>query len=79
MRADDAVAHPVVSKRLWSRPSVLISLAAAILLIGYADLVRGGLTWSAALLTTGYLIFVPIAIMAVPASARAVRRSKKGP
>jgi len=63
--------------KLWSRPLFSISIATAILLVGYADLIRGGLTLSAALLTLGYLIFVPIAIMAVPALARPTYHDRK--
>jgi hypothetical protein len=56
--------------KFWSRPTFFILLAAAMLLVGYVDLVRGGLTLSAAMLSLGYLIFVPIAIMAMPDSPR---------
>lgn len=54
-----------------------ISIAAATLLVGYADLVRGGLTLSAGLLTIGYLILVPVAIMAVPAAVRPSYHDRK--
>ena len=47
-------------------PKVAIGVAAATLLIGYGDLWQGGETISAILLTVGYLLFVPIAIMTVP-------------
>ena len=66
-----------LSPQFWSRPTFLISLAAATLLVGYADLVRGGLTLSAAMLSLGYLIFVPIAIMTVPASAQQTLKNGK--
>ncbi len=47
-------------------PKVAIGMAVATLLLGYADLWRGGETMSALLLTVGYVILVPMAIMAVP-------------
>ena len=53
-------------------------LALGTLAAGYLDLIRGGMTLSATLLTLGYLIFVPIAIMAVsPAQRHAVRASRR--
>ncbi|GEM_PF-2412670 len=64
--------------RQWARPAVAISIAAGVLLLGYGDLVRGGLTFSAALLTLGYCIFVPVAIMTVPTLVqRPVHRANK--
>lgn len=43
--------------------SVLLSTIAALaLLAGYADLVRGGITLSALLLTAAYVLFIPLAI-----------------
>jgi len=51
-------------KRISSRAA--IGIAAATLFVGYSDLWRGGETISAILLTAGYLIIVPIAIMTVP-------------
>lgn len=51
-------------------PAVAIGGAAATLLLGYGDLWRGGETLSALLLTVGYMILVPIAIMAVPRRKR---------
>lgn len=63
---------------LMSRPVAAISLALAIVAAGYLDLIRGGMTLSAALLSLGYLIFVPIAIMAVsPAQRHAVRANRR--
>ena len=52
-------------------PRTAIGVAAATLLVGYIDLWRGGETVSAVLLTVGYLIMVPIAIMTVPRPTRA--------
>lgn len=39
------------------------SLAAGTLVLGYADLVRGGVTMAPILLVIGYCILVPIAIL----------------
>ena len=46
-----------------SRPLLWWSLAAATLIIGYADLWRGGETLAPILLVVGYFILVPIAIL----------------
>ena len=37
--------------------------AAAALILGYADLVRGGLTLAPVLLVLGYAVLVPLAIL----------------
>jgi hypothetical protein len=50
-------------------PRVWIGIAAGALAVGYADLWRGGMTVSAVLLTVGYTVLVPIAILAVPHDA----------
>lgn len=64
--------------KLWMRPAVSVSVAAVVLIVGYSDLMRGGLTISAAMLTVGYLICVPIAIMAVPTAVpRPAHRANK--
>jgi hypothetical protein len=39
------------------------AVAAAALLIGYADLVRGGITIAPLLLVVGYMLLVPAAII----------------
>ena len=38
-------------------------LAALSLLLGYADLVRGGITLAPILLVLGYCVLIPVAIM----------------
>jgi hypothetical protein len=38
-------------------------LAILALLLGYADLVRGGITLAPILLVTGYCVLVPVAIL----------------
>lgn len=55
--------------RSWAKPLMWSGAAAAALLIGYADLMRGGLTLSALALSVGYVILVPIAIVCVPKAA----------
>ena len=50
---------------------VATGIAIATLVAGYSDLWRGGETISAILLTVGYLISVPIAIMTLPRRNRA--------
>ena len=38
-------------------------LAAAALLLGYADLIRGGITLAPILLVVGYCVLIPVAIL----------------
>jgi hypothetical protein len=38
-------------------------LAAVALVLGYADLIRGGITLSAILLVLGYCVLIPVAIL----------------
>jgi hypothetical protein len=45
------------------RAQLLRALAAAVLLLGYVDLVRGGLVVAPVLLVTGYLLLVPLALL----------------
>lgn len=46
-----------------SKPALWWGLAAATLLLGYADLWRGGETIAPILLVVGYCVLVPIAIL----------------
>jgi len=53
-----------------SRPRTLLSrslfwwaLAAVTLLVGYADLARGGVTLAPVLLVLGYCVLIPVAIL----------------
>lgn len=46
-----------------SRPAVWWGLAAGALILGYADLARGGETIAPILLVIGYCILVPVAIL----------------
>lgn len=45
------------------RPLLWWGLAAAALIIGYADLARGGTTLAPVLLVIGYCVLIPIAIL----------------
>jgi len=40
------------------------AIAAVTLIAGYADLIRGGVTIAPLLLVAGYVVFVPLAILA---------------
>lgn len=46
------------------RARLLRGIAALVLLCGFADLARGGLTIAPLLLVAGYLALVPLAILA---------------
>jgi hypothetical protein len=45
------------------RARVLRTITPALLLLGYADLVRGGVTAAPLLLVSSYLLLVPLAIL----------------
>ena len=45
------------------RARVLRTAAAAVLVLGYADLVRGGITLAPVALVLAYLVLVPAAIL----------------
>jgi hypothetical protein len=51
------------SEKPGSRPLLWWGLAAAAIIVGFIDLSRGGITVSAILLTIGYCVLVPIAIL----------------
>ena len=53
----------VSTRRTFDRPVLWWSLAAASLLLGYADLARGGETIAPVLLVLGYCVLVPVAIL----------------
>lgn len=50
-------------KGMTSRPGLWWGLAAATLVLGYADLWRGGITVAPILLVIGYCVLIPVAIM----------------
>ncbi len=52
-----------VAGKLTSRPALWWGLAGASLVLGYADLWRGGITIAPMLLVLGYCVLIPIAIL----------------
>ena len=55
--ADTTLTTPRRSSWLWW------GLAALSLLLGYADLIRGGITLAPILLVLGYCVLIPVAIL----------------
>ena len=55
------MAQTVTTSR--SRSTILWGAAAVVLLAGYADLARGGETLAPILLSIGYCVLVPLAIL----------------
>jgi len=56
--------NPAAAKKgAMDGPGLWWGLAAATLVLGYADLWRGGVTVAPILLVIGYCILVPVAIM----------------
>ena len=53
----------LISRALARRAHLMRALAAVVLLLGYVDLVRGGLVVAPILLVTGYLLLVPLALL----------------
>lgn len=49
--------------RRFDRPAVWWSAATAALLLGYADLARGGVTVAPILLVLAYIVLIPVAIL----------------
>ena len=56
-------AMPSSNTATRSRPALWWGLAAGALAIGYADLIRGGVTLSAVFLVLGYCVLIPLAIL----------------
>lgn len=52
-----------VSTTTRSRPYLWWGIAIAVLLLGFADLARGGETIAPILLVIGYCVLVPVAIL----------------
>lgn len=52
-----------VAGKATSHPALWWGLAAASLVIGYADLWRGGITVAPILLVLGYCVLIPVAIL----------------
>ena len=61
--SDTKVTAERQARPVWRRPAVLWSVAAITLLLGYADLARGGEVIAPFLLVIGYCILVPMAIL----------------
>jgi hypothetical protein len=55
------MAQPTEAPR--SRPLLYWGIAAAVLLAGYVDLARGGVTVAPILLVIGYCVLIPLAIL----------------
>lgn len=51
------------TQQTQSRPWLWWGLAMVTILLGYADLARGGTTLAPILLVTGYCVLVPLAIL----------------
>ena len=51
------------ARPIWRRPAVLWGVAVVTLLLGYADLARGGEVIAPFLLVIGYCVLVPMAIL----------------
>jgi hypothetical protein len=56
----DTTARP---RSLLDRSAFWWAVTAAVLLLGYADLARGGVTLAPILLIIGYCVLVPLAIL----------------
>lgn len=48
---------------LWRRRALFWALAVVVIILGFADLARGGETLAPVLLIIGYCVLVPIAIL----------------
>lgn len=57
------MASTVPTPRSRSRTYLWWGLAAASLILGFIDLIRGGTTIAPILLVLGYCVFVPLAIL----------------
>jgi hypothetical protein len=49
--------------KIWSRPLFWWGVAMLTIVLGYADLARGGMTIAPVLLVVGYCVLVPLAIL----------------
>ena len=56
-------AMPQIDTVTPSRPLLWWSIALVTILLGYADLARGGMTIAPILLVAGYCVLVPLAIL----------------
>ena len=62
-QSDTPSRTPADARSLLSRSWFWWALAALTLLLGYADLARGGVTLAPVLLVLGYCVLVPVAIL----------------
>jgi hypothetical protein len=63
MSKNDRTATAAQGVEVRSRPWLYWGLAAAALVLGFADLARGGETIAPILLVLGYCVLIPIAIL----------------
>lgn len=63
MPKSERTASPPREAETRSRPWLYWGLAALVLLLGFADLARGGETIAPILLVIGYCVLVPLAIL----------------
>ena len=63
MPKSERSAAPARETEARQRPWLYWGLAAAVLLLGFADLARGGETIAPILLVIGYCVLVPLAIL----------------
>jgi hypothetical protein len=59
--ASNATSSPVTTT--WRRRAVWWAVALVVIILGFADLARGGETLAPVLLVIGYCVLVPIAIL----------------
>jgi hypothetical protein len=63
MASTDRTTETGARRFAFDRPLFWWGLAAAILLLGYADLARGGETLAPVLLVLAYCVLIPVAIL----------------
>lgn len=63
MASTDRTSEDVSRRFAFDRPLFWWSFAAGALLLGYADLARGGETFAPVLLVLAYCVLIPVAIL----------------
>ena len=61
--ATNATSTPVTTLTPWRRRILWWALAIVVIILGFADLARGGETLAPILLVIGYCVLVPVAIL----------------
>jgi hypothetical protein len=61
--ASNATGTPATTPDTWRRRALWWALAIVVIILGFADLARGGETLAPILLVIGYCVLVPIAIL----------------